>query len=101
MQQTLACSDQGRLRAELMQCGFQDVTFHEASDLFPIPLSMEMTKTWFTMPMIKSEFENYTVKFLYAKWLEMLHQPNSPYNVDWNQNTLYVEYSAIVAVAIK
>ena len=98
-----SCSDPVKLHAELIESGFREITIHEPSDIFPIPLSPEFTKLWMQNPMVKPQLAGYDPDFLYSEWMKLVTQGvlEGRFKADLELNVLYVEYTALVCFARK
>ena len=95
------CADVALFQDELLGLGFRNVVIHTESKVFEMPLSGEVLVGLFNNPMVKNELAPYDSDFVQAEWAKFVRQTDFKYPIDLDQNILYVEYAANIAIATK
>ena len=95
------CADGDTLRAELVSLGFSEVTVHEQSHMFDIPLHGDKLVALLGNPMIKTHLDAYPPETVLSEWARFARQPGLQFEVDLERDALLVRYTANIAVAVK
>lgn len=93
-----ACADAEALQKELLAAGFSQVSVHERSYPFELPMDGEDLAGVKKHAVVKMKLSEEEVQLA---WDKFIHQCDFPWKVDFEQNLFFVNYSANLAVATK